>query len=161
MKRFLALALPLILAACSSSNSMVSDIQPGDAEAAIAKHNHDLMLGAVGGNPSFVDAYYAPDAVFLPPNAPALKGREAIRQMWTGMVGSGTFDLKLTPDSVMQSCDMATEIGHYDLTFTPKTAGGSVDHDTGKYVVTWKKIDGKWQAVSDMYNSSNPLPAAH
>lgn len=158
MKRFVLVPL-LVLAAACGSTQISSDIQPGDAEAAINRLNNQVMVGALGGSTAFVDSFYAENAVVFAPNAPPLRGREAIRQLWTGFVNSGAFDLKLTPDSITQSCDMATEVGSYDLTVTPKTAGPIV-HDNGKYIVAWRKTNGKWQAVADMFNSNNPPPPA-
>jgi ketosteroid isomerase-like protein len=161
MKHFVPLAALILFASCCSTAPMTTDVQPGDAEAAINRLNKELMTGAIGGNPAFVDTYYADDAVLLPPNMPSVRGKEAIRQLWGAMVGSGTFDLKLTSDRVIQSGDMATEIGHFDLVLTPKAAGAGPIHDVGKYLVAWRKIGGKWKAIADMYSSDNPPPPAH
>ena len=34
--------------------------------------------------------------------------------------------------------------------------GGEPLTDTGKYVVVWRKIDGKWKAAADIFNSDLP-----
>jgi ketosteroid isomerase-like protein len=161
MKQLTASVLLVLLVSCASTSMQSSGMQPGDAEAAIKLQNQAVSTGALGGNPSFVDSFYASDAVLLPPNAPPVRGRDAIRQLWTAMISSGTFDLKLTTENVIQSGDMATEIGRYDLVVTPKAAGVAPVHDVGKYLVSWQKVDGKWQAIADAFSSNNPPPASH
>ncbi|MEK6376035.1 MAG: DUF4440 domain-containing protein [Acidobacteriota bacterium] len=108
---------------------------------------------AIGrGDINAITAFYADDAVLLPPNAPPFRGKAAIQQFWTGFLASAKVAGTLTPDNVMQSCDLAAEVGHYDLTITPP--GGAAIQDQGKYSVTWKKIDGQWKIAVDMFSSN-------
>ena len=62
-------------------------------------------------------------------------------------MASGATDVVLTTDTVLRSCDMATELGHYEIPAT---------HELGKYVVTWRKINGQWRAVADIFNANAP-----
>ena len=34
-------------------------------------------------------------------------------------------------------------------------ADGKVHADTGKYLCTWKKVNGQWLATHDMWNSAS------
>jgi ketosteroid isomerase-like protein len=157
MKRLVSIAALTILAACSSSTSMSSAASAGDAENAIRRANSEFAANVRAGNAqTIVDNYYAPDAVAMPPNMPALTGREAIRQFWAGFLNAGAIDLALTSDKVTQSGDIAVERGHYDLTITP--AGGQAIKEKGKYLVMWKKAGGRWWSVDDIFNSD--IPAA-
>jgi uncharacterized protein (TIGR02246 family) len=158
MKRLVSITALVILAACSSLTPKSSDFAPGDAENAIRRMNSDLSANVRAGNAQVVvDNFYAPDAVMMAPNAPALRGRDAVRGFWAQFLATGAVDLALTPNNVMQSCaEMAVENGRYDLTITPK--GGQAIHDMGKYIVVWKKADGRWWAVNDIFNSDVPLP---
>jgi len=158
MKRFLsigALLVLLALAACSSSVPGTA-VTAGDAENAIRRANSQLSADARAGNAqAIVDNFYAPDAIAMAPNVPALHGRDAIRAFWTGFLGNGAIDLALTSNHVTQSCsDLAVENGRYDLTITPK--GGQAIHDTGKYIVVWKKAGDRWWATEDIFNSDLP-----
>ena len=127
----------------------------GDAEAAIRHANSEFSANARAANAqAIVDNFYAPDAVVMAPNMPALRGREALRQFWAGFLTTGAIDLTLTSDNVTQRDDIAVEMGHYDLTITPKD--GPVAKDKGKYVVMWKKSKGRWWAVEDIFNSDMP-----
>jgi ketosteroid isomerase-like protein len=156
MKRLFSIAAVAILTACASSPSISSDYSPGDAENAIRRANSDFAANARSGNAQTVtDNFYAADAVVMAPNLPALRGRDAILQFWTGFLASGAVDLALTSANVMQpSADTAIETGRYDLSLRP--ASGQAIKDTGKYVVIWKKLNGRWRAAEDIFNSDLP-----
>jgi uncharacterized protein (TIGR02246 family) len=156
MKRFVLAAAAAVLTACSSSPHISSDFSPGDAENAIRRANADFAANARAGNAqTLVTNFYAPDAVVMAPNMSALRGRDAIQQFWTGFLASGSVDLALTSTNVTQpSSDVAVETGRYDLSLRP--ASGQAIKDAGKYVVLWKKSDGRWWAAEDIFNSDMP-----
>jgi len=146
----------LVLAGCASSPSISSDYSPGDAENAIRRANSDFAANARSGNAqTVVNNFYAPDAVVMAPNMPALRGRDAILQFWTGFLASGAIDLALTSTNVTQpSADTAIETGRYDLSLRPPS--GQAIKDAGKYIVIWKKSNGRWWAAEDIFNSDLP-----
>jgi uncharacterized protein (TIGR02246 family) len=156
MKRFILAATAAILTACSSSPRISSDYSPGDAENAIRRANGDFAANARAGNAQMlVNNFYAPDAVVMAPNYPPLRGRNAIQQFWTGFLATGSVDLALTSSNVTQpSSDVAIETGRYDLSLRP--ASGQAVKDTGKYMVLWKKSNGRWWASDDIFNSDLP-----
>jgi uncharacterized protein (TIGR02246 family) len=158
MKRFILVAVAAILTACSSSRSISSDYSPGDAENAIRRANADFAAAARAGNAAtLVDNFYAPDAEVMAPNYPAFRGRDAIRQFWMGFLASGSVDVALTSTNVRQpSSDVAIETGRYDLSLRP--ASGQAIKDAGKYMVLWKKSNGRWWAAEDIFNSDMPAP---
>jgi len=156
MKRFILATAAAILTACSSSPRISSDYSPGDAENAIARANADFAANARAGNAqTLVTNFYAPDAVVMAPNVPAFRGRDAISAFWTAFLASGAVDLALTSTNVTQpSSDVAIETGRYDLSLRP--ASGQAIKDAGKYVVLWKKSNGRWWAAEDIFNSDMP-----
>lgn len=156
MKRlFLVTALAVLAVGASGASAKPAS---NDAEAAIRRANAEVSANVHAANAqAIVDNYYAPDAVAMAPNMPALRGRDAIRTFWVGFFQAGAIELTLTSDNVTQaSSDVAVEMGHYDLSITP--AGGQVVKDKGKYLVMWKKTNGRWWAVEDIFNSDLPLP---
>jgi ketosteroid isomerase-like protein len=115
-------------------------------------------LQAVGTkNLDAITQMYAADAQFMAPNAPAASGHAGIRTAWEGLLGWPNVNLTFEPMSitVARSGDMASEIGTYRLSFDAPQ--GRVD-DEGRYVVTWRKTNGEWKAISDIVTSSKPLP---
>jgi uncharacterized protein (TIGR02246 family) len=104
-----------------------------------------------------VAEFYASDGSLLAPNAPAAEGREAITQAWRGMMGLPGFSLTFETRrvDVAEAGDMACELGSYSLAFdNPK--GGDAIRDHGKYVVVWRKKDGRWEVKADIFNSDVP-----
>ncbi|MGA8807591.1 MAG: SgcJ/EcaC family oxidoreductase [Thermoanaerobaculia bacterium] len=156
MKRFILVAATAVFTACSSSPRISSDYSPGDAENAIRRANADFAANARAGNAqTLINNFYAPDATVMAPNMPVLRGRDSIQQFWTGFLASGSVDLALTSTNVTQpSGDVAVEAGRYDLSLRP--ASGQAIKDAGKYMVLWKKSDGRWWAVEDIFNSDMP-----
>ena len=52
--------------------------------------------------------------------------------------------------------DMALDRGWYRL--SAQGPNGPIN-DTGKYVVVWRKVDGKWKVASDIFNTDLPTAA--
>ena len=98
---------------------------------------------------------YTTDGVFLPQNGPMSVGREAIGKAWTGLLQIPGVKLTFKPTriDVSGAGDMAADIGAYKLSFDSKQ--GRVQ-DQGKYVVVWKKVDGEWKALADIFNTNLP-----
>jgi len=101
--------------------------------------------------------FYAPGAIEMQPNAPAIVGLPAIRAWFeTGLLQPGITN-SFAPDTieVAASGDLAYDRGTYR--FAMETPGGRVE-DVGKYLMVWKKIDGEWKVILDISNSDLPLP---
>ncbi|HJQ39189.1 MAG TPA: DUF4440 domain-containing protein [Thermoanaerobaculia bacterium] len=143
MKRTL-LFMALLMAATSA-------VAKSPDVAAMVRANTEAFDAAMrAGNVEGFMAFYADDAVLMPPNAPAFNGAENVRKFWGGLLAAGTTDVNLTTDNVLVSGDLAVERGHYELT--------KPFPDSGKYIVVWRKRGGKWQIVDDIFNSSVAPP---
>lgn len=104
-------------------------------------------------------AFYAENAVLLPPNAPIATDAQSIRASWAGLLGpNSSLSWKVSGAEVASSGELGYVYGTYALTIKdPK--GGAPAHDIGKFVEIWKKqADGQWKCIVDTYNSD--LPAA-
>lgn len=108
-------------------------------------------------------AFYADDAVLLPPNAAPARDQKSIRESWAGLLGPNTaVSWKVAKVEVAKSGELGYLYGTYSLTIRdPK--GGAPVNDTGKLVEIWKKQpDGKWKCIVDTYNSDLPaVPTGH
>ena len=98
---------------------------------------------------------YAKDAIFMAPNAPALDGREAIAEAIQGMLGLPGLELRFEPNQfhIASRGDLAVDIGLYTLAFDGEQ--GRIQ-DEGKYVFVWRKVDGAWKVVAEMFNTNLP-----
>lgn len=104
--------------------------------------------------------YYADDAVLLMPNAPILKGKQAIADAMKGAMSDPNFALDFTGTSAdaAKSGDMVYTVGTYNMTMSDPQHKPMTDK--GKYMTVFKKqADGSWKAVADMINSDMPMPA--
>jgi ketosteroid isomerase-like protein len=111
----------------------------------------DFGMGP-GAMAALVEAYYAPDARVLPPNAPVAIGRAAIRDVLAGMLAAGPIELRLENEIRQVSGDIAYQTGRYNLTIRP--ASGEPIRDQGKYLEVFRRqSDGQWQCVADMFSS--------
>jgi len=101
-------------------------------------------------------SFYAPNAVKMDPNAPALVGKEHFREAFEVWLPLPEVSNAFEPDviEVSASGDMAWDRGTYQ--FRMETPEGVVE-DVGKYLMVWEKIDGEWKVVAECGNSDLPL----
>ena len=103
---------------------------------------------------AYTKLYYAQDAIVNPPNAPAIKGHDAIVAMLKTF--PATSDLKVEILEVNGAGNIAYVYGTYSMVVTPP--GGEPVSDKGKYVEVWKRqADGSWKVAIDTFNSDLPL----
>ncbi len=105
-----------------------------------AKRNFDAL-----------DQIYTADARILPPGAPMLSGRTAIKEFWSGMILSANAkSAVLTSVDVMQAGSDIVEIGAATLTVEPEGQGSA--QIEVKYVVYWRQEDSRWKWHVDIWN---------
>lgn len=132
--------------------SVAAAIRRLDAEFMRAAHAKDA--GAL------VAAFYASDAVLMPPNRPSVQGRSSIRAFLQGLIDGGLSSIRLQTTRIESAGDLAYGRGTYALAITPP--GGATVQDSGKYVVVYRRKGrgGSWQAVADIFNSDQAAPPA-
>ena len=148
----------IVIASCGPSTTVGS--RAAEA-AAIQRLDEQWSATAARNDVAGTVAFYADDAVLLPPNAPIATNQKSIRQSWAVLLGPNTaVSWKISKVEVAKSGELGYLYGTYELSIKdPK--GGPPVHDTGKLVEIWKKqTDGKWKCIVDTYNSDLPLPSA-
>ncbi len=131
---------------------------PKGPSAAEAIHKLDAAFTkavAARDSQGLVSGFYAPDAVLMSPNQPAIVGRENIRVALQGMMDAGVTSLKLETIEIGSAGDLAWERGKYTLSMTPP--GSAPIQDVGKSLVVFRRQpNGTWRAIVDMYSSDQP-----
>src|SRR3984893_18287502 len=97
---------------------------------------------------------YADDASWLPPHAPLVRGKEAIRSAWTQFLGTPGLKIEwqITKIDISRAGDMAYALYKYQMTMSAPN-GAPID-DRGKDMAVWvKQSDGKRKMVADSFNS--------
>jgi uncharacterized protein (TIGR02246 family) len=96
---------------------------------------------------------YTKDAIALPPDGPVVRGRDAIKALWGGVVRDMALrDVTLRTVELEIAGDMACEVGEARLTLEPPSASPATA--VVKYVVVWKREGGRWQLHRDIWNAA-------
>jgi ketosteroid isomerase-like protein len=145
-----ALVLALGATACGGSS------EPGfgqEDSAAIKKATADLAAGVNAKNLDQILNLYADNSVFMPPNAPLLRGRDPLKSFYTDLVGKVT-DLRLEPADVAGHGPIAYESGTY-------TMNTGATRDRGKFLFVLRNMAGNWRFEYSSWSSDLPRPAAN
>jgi ketosteroid isomerase-like protein len=132
---------------------MTTNTQSSAALESAVDRSRDQHIAAVNaGDMDTAAAQFAPDGVFLPPGAPALKGA-AIRGWFTQVFGM--FRLHgfcLQPAEVELSGNLAIEHGTWSATFQPKN-GSPALAGSGTYLTVYaQQPDGSVLMIRDTFN---------
>ena len=123
-----------------------------DAQVGVKEATMAWQAAWNAGNGAGIAALYVEDAVILPPGGDAVQGTEAIAAFWQAAIDAspGT-TVALATTELHNLGDVAVEVGSF-----VNTAADGSHADHGKYLVLWKRIDGEWKLVRDIWNSSMP-----
>ena len=151
-----SVAISSFMIACNSPKPpaiAVFDITAAKKEIEQADSNFMNFLSK-GDSVGLANCYTA-DAKFMGSNVPAVAGRNNIQSVVAGLINAGVAKLDLKLLDVWGTEALVAEEGEMTLT----TKDGT-QIDKGKYIVLWKKEDGKWKLFRDIFNSDLPVPAA-
>ncbi|ETN94706.1 Ketosteroid isomerase homolog [Zhouia amylolytica] len=153
-KSLTLLVLILLIGSCKNTTKESSNTSPAPAfdlevvkaeiEAANQKYTERLAAGDSVG----LSNLYTTDGKFMMPEAPSYEGRESITSVFSGILNSGISGIKLTTIEVWGNETFVTEEGAFEL------FSGEDKVDEGKYIVLWKKVDGEWHLLRDIFNSN-------
>ena len=150
MKNVLCGGLLLLAAGCAQSGGPAP---VANLKAQIDANNAAWSAAANKGDAPGVAAMYTETATMLPPGMPIQRGRAAIEKTLAALGGSGVKNFALTALDVSQvGPDTAREIGMFtaDAPGPKKKLVGI----SGKYVVIWKQVAGKWLLDVDIWNAN-------
>lgn len=115
---------------------------------AVEAGNRAFVSAFLRGDSIGVSGLYTVDAQVIAPGSAVAKGRPAIAAFWQKSIDSGIKDVALETAEVESDGALAYETGNVRLV----AADGSVSR--ARYVVIWKRIDGKWLLHRDIWNAS-------
>lgn len=121
---------------------------------AIEKANAAFAAAFAKGDAKAVAEMYTDTAQLFPPNAEIVGGRTDIEQFWKTVMAAGIARVELATLEVDPLGDTIVETGKATLF---DKAGMVLDR--AKYLVVWKKVDGKWKLHRDFWNSNLPARA--
>jgi uncharacterized protein (TIGR02246 family) len=118
----------------------------------IAANNRAFEHAVETGNVEAIAALLAPDVISLPPDSPIVVGNEAVKQLWASAINEyGMTSFRITTDKLDVVGDLASEVGRATMTMAP--GGGVSETARVKFLVVWKRLNGKWLLHRDIYNA--------
>jgi ketosteroid isomerase-like protein len=140
----------VLLVACQGSN----DAALAAAQSVMRADNAFSASSAQQGFATAFKQYATDDALLLPENNVAIRGKTTILESLQGMP-SGT-SLTWSPQGADASGDLGYTWGIYTL--TGKNNTGQATAGYGKYLSIWKRQSGSWRLAMMMVNNT-PGPA--
>lgn len=151
MKKLLFSALiATSLFACKSETKAPFDL--ANAKKEIEAANQEVSNFIAKGDSVGLASCYGTDGALLLNNMPAVKGQANLVKAWGGFINSGIGAIELNTTEVWGDENYITEDGTYVL-----KAKDGTQLDKGKYLVLWKKENGKWKFHRDISNSDLPV----
>jgi ketosteroid isomerase-like protein len=150
---FALACIQLMIIGCKPGSQRFGDLTAQDSVALrkIADRDAPIVLAR---DWDALAAEYAKDAVRMPPNGPAVQGRDAIRQMLQQTPPISAFAFRLV--DLQGDGNLAYMRGAWSMTLAPTGAPKPVS-DSGKILVVLRKeSDGSWVRVADAWNSDAP-----
>ena len=153
-----ALILALSVCFCCGCQREAVDTRAQD-ERAIREADAATLKAAQAKDADGAVANYAEDGSWLPPNAPMVNGKAAIKAAMAPFFSDPNFALAFQSTRAVASKggDMVYSQGTYSMTMTdPKTKKPVTDK--GKYLTIYaKQADGSWKAIADTFNSDSQM----
>jgi uncharacterized protein (TIGR02246 family) len=95
---------------------------------------------------------YAENSVFMPPNEPVIRGKDALKQFYEKLfTREGASDLKLDIAEISGHGPLAYQSGTFEMALKPAT--GTAGRDRGKYLFVIRKMGAGWRFHYTMWNS--------
>ena len=138
------------LFACKSETKAPFDL--ANAKKEIEAANQEVSNFMAKGDSVGLASCYGTDGALLLNNMPAVKGQANLVKAWGGFINSGIGAIELNTTEVWGDENYITEDGNYVL-----KAKDGTQLDKGKYLVLWKKENGKWKFHRDISNSDLPV----
>lgn len=149
-KLLLAAFIATSLFACKSETKAPFDL--ANAKKEIEAANQEVSNFMAKGDSVGLASCYGTDGALLLNNMPAVKGQANLVKVWGGFINSGIGAIELNTTEVWGDENFITEDG----TCVLKAKDGT-QLDKGKYLVLWKKENGKWKIHRDISNSDLPV----
>jgi ketosteroid isomerase-like protein len=101
-------------------------------------------------------AIYAENSVFMPPNQPIIRGKDALRTFYDDLLKSGAGNLTMDVAEVSGHGPLAYQSGTYEMDV--KSAAGAPSRDRGKYLFVLRRLNDTWRYEYTVWNSDLPPP---
>lgn len=150
--------LATLMSGCASAPPAPPTVDQAAIGASIDSLNAAYKAAVAARDTATLVGFYAEDGCVMPANAPRAVGKDAIHQAWAGFLSMPRMELVPRSDHklISEAGDMVVDLGSFVFKFEPQP--GKPITDTGKYTTVFRKVNGEWKIVVDMFNSDIPVP---
>ena len=150
---FIGSLILLILVGCEQQSAKV-DVETDIVAIENLMNQYGAALNA--GDLDLWISLWADNGIQMPPNAPAVIGKEQIRAKYESIFPVFIFNMVVTTKEVRTAGDLAFDRGTYTLSLTPRVEGEIINID-GKYLsILERQADGSWKFSRDCFNNNSP-----
>jgi uncharacterized protein (TIGR02246 family) len=129
------------------------------SEAAVRRLTQEWVLACNTRQLDELVDLYAPDALVLRSNLPAIRGAAAVREFFFSALEAGLGEVSVEPMRVEVAGELAHEVGRYSA-LVPGTAGKRRE-ERGKYLwVFSRQSSGDWKLISECWSADLTLTTA-
>ena len=149
--------LPALALAAACSGAAQEEFTTKDAGS--IRQENDAFIAAFNekGTQKILDMY-SENSVFMPPNQPIIRGRDALKNFYDDMLNKqAATNLRLNVDEVSGHGPIAYQSGTYEMDLKPGSPNAG--RDRGKYLFVLRKMggtNGTWRYQYTMWNSDLP-----
>ena len=148
MRRFISL---VVVGVITSSCAQTVNVEQ-EKTALLAR---DAEWAKAANDPAKFTSFFAPGGVLALAGMPALASEKTILDFATTMSkAGGRISWTAARSDVAASGDLGYTAGTYQITMN--NADGRPTTEKGKYLTTWKKVNGEWKVTEDTGNSDAP-----
>lgn len=116
----------------------------------------DLAAALRSRDVAKVMAFFADDAVILPPGRELVGGRKEIEALVKDFLGKYTVELAFSSLGSSGAGNLGFDLGQYELTLKPE-GGGAKTKSRGKYLAVFKQdAQERWRLGYLSWNTSDP-----
>jgi len=150
MRRMILPLMLFVFAACQPAPNLENEI------AALRQTDVDWAAAAsAGADVEQIISYWTDDATVILPSAPALRGKQAIREFITQTLAIPGSHVTWQPSEVVIAPNGGFGYTTGTNAFTMPDADGNLVTTSGRYLTVWRKdADGAWKCVMDFSNEA-------
>jgi uncharacterized protein (TIGR02246 family) len=120
--------------------------------AAIHQLSRQFSAAYLRGDAAAMADLYTADAVIFPEQMDQITGRDAIRRYWTLGPGRRVTRHVARPTRIVVDGEHAYDYGTFEI--AGERDGTAWGPFRGKYVIVWRRENGRWRMQLDIWNSS-------
>ena len=154
-KLMITLLFATSLYACKNVNESKPVFSLEDAKKEIAANNLAFETAVSQADSVAIANLYTEDAKWMNPHAASVEGKAALISQISHDLNAGIASAKLNTTDVWGDENYVTEEGNFMI-----YAKDGTQIDKGKYLVLWKRVNGKLMFFRDMFNSDLPIPTS-